>query len=76
MSIHDTTLEIMAYRELLRLVLGWRGLDGDGITDPLREQIRATLAYYAAPGPVHAWVVSDAPPTSTSTEHPDAPDRP
>ena len=74
------TIELLAYRELLRLTLGWRGLDGDGITNPLRTQIRATLDYYAAQRamtrPIDAWVVSDAPPASASTEHPDAPDRP
>ena len=39
----------MDFETLLRRVLDWRGLDGDGITDPLRAEIMAALSQ---PAPV------------------------
>jgi len=38
--------EIERLREVLHAALGWRGLDGDGITDPVRQQLIG-----AAPAP-------------------------
>jgi len=77
--MRTNTVEILAYRGLLRLVLDWRGLDGDGITDPLRTQIRATLVYYAPrkqdAGHIHDAVIV-ARVLEASTEHPDRPDAP
>ena len=35
--------EMDGLRTLLRRVDAWRGPDGDGITDPLRENIKKTL---------------------------------
>lgn len=36
--------DALRLRELLRKVDAWRGLDGDGITDPLRMEVLAALA--------------------------------
>lgn len=36
-------IEIVRLVTLLERVLGWRGLDGDGITDPLRGDILREL---------------------------------
>jgi len=38
--------EIIAYRSLLNMVLLWRNMDGDGITDPLRADIKQTLDHF------------------------------
>lgn len=35
--------EVSELKERLSDVLKWRGLDGDGITDPLRKRIERTL---------------------------------
>lgn len=36
----------ITYRALLAMVLHWRNFDGDGITDPLRQDIVKTLEFY------------------------------
>ena len=38
--------ERIAYRSLLMLVMEWRSLDGDGISDPLRNLIYDTLEHF------------------------------
>jgi len=38
--------ERIIYRSLLAMVLQWRNFDGDGITDPLRQEIIKSLAFY------------------------------
>lgn len=38
--------ERIAYRSLLAMVLQWRNFDGDGISNPLRQDIIKTLNFY------------------------------
>jgi hypothetical protein len=40
--------EIVRFQILLERVLAWRGLDGDGITDPLRGEIIRALGRWDA----------------------------
>ena len=43
-EIYKLSSKITELRMVLKAVDEWRGLDGDGITDPLRQHIKNVLA--------------------------------